>query len=96
MRRRMSPLAVTALVAGGVLLGTGAAPAGAAVQPAMAGAGKVIRCDIPEMRQQAAALGSKAARLDRLGERAAAKRARARADAVERKVHACVEADRNA
>lgn len=68
---------------GGLFLGTGQASA----------AGKVITCNIPQMRQQIAQLRNKAAKLDNRGEAAAARKARAEATAIDRKMRACIAAE---
>ncbi|MFF7177772.1 hypothetical protein [Streptomyces sp. NPDC008121] len=91
IRRTMIALTTTALLAGGLLLGqTAAAPDASA-----AGGGKIV-CEIDKMRQQSHSLRAKAAKLQKLGATAEARKARAQADALDRRVQACVDADDNA
>ncbi|MEU9859592.1 hypothetical protein AB0D99_01880 [Streptomyces sp. NPDC047971] len=90
LRRTLTALTATTLLAGGLLLGQTVT-----AEPAHA-AGKKIVCDVPKLRQQAAELRSKAAKLQRLGSTAEARKVRAYADALERQAQACVDADNNA
>ncbi|XIE80924.1 hypothetical protein AB6O49_29565 [Streptomyces sp. SBR177] len=91
LRRTLTTLAATTLLAGGLLLGqTVTAPA------AQAATGTTITCNVAKLRQQAAELRNKAAKLDRLGEKAAARKARDQAAALERKAKACQDADDDA
>ncbi|MGI5404210.1 hypothetical protein ACQEVG_33115 [Streptomyces sp. CA-135486] len=93
--RRITTLAVTAAMAGGLLFA--AAPAQAAsATPSGARAGGVVICEINKMRAEAAKLKQKAAQLDQLGAHAEAKKARAQADAILRKVKQCQDAENNA
>ncbi|MEU7020032.1 hypothetical protein ABZ990_05175 [Streptomyces sp. NPDC046203] len=89
-RRILSVLAATTLLAGGLLLGqtVTAAPAQAA--------GKTVTCDVPKMRQESQALRSKAAKLKKLGAREEARKATAKADALDKRVRACRDADSHA
>ncbi|MER6302872.1 hypothetical protein ABT247_25415 [Kitasatospora sp. NPDC001539] len=80
MRRRMSALVLTAALAGGALA---TAAQVASAQPAAAAS---IKVDLREMRQQVAELRQKADRLDRAGQRDAARKARAQADALQRRI----------
>jgi hypothetical protein len=90
LRRTLTALTATTLLAGGLLLGQTAA-----AEPAHAAGNKIV-CNVPKMRQQAADLRSKAAQLQRLGATAEARKARAQADALDRKAKACIDADNNA
>ncbi|MFI1395602.1 hypothetical protein [Streptomyces sp. NPDC020681] len=90
--RRTTTLAITAALAGGLLFA--AAPAQAATTAGVRASGVII-CDYAKMHQEVADLKSKAAKLDRLGEREAAKRARAQADAIQRKIKNCQNAENN-
>lgn len=87
LRRTLTALAATMLLAGGLLLGQ------TATAPTAHAAGKTVVCKVAELRKQAAQLRSKAAKLDRLGEKAAARKARDQAAALERKAKACQDAD---
>ncbi|MFG2093418.1 hypothetical protein [Streptomyces sp. NPDC048612] len=96
MRRRLSALVVTAAVAGGVLCA--ALPAQAATTTAArtgVAAGGAIHVNIEEMRKQSTNLKAKADRLDRAGKHAEAKRVRAQAYALDRKIKAYLDADEN-
>ncbi|MFE6740302.1 hypothetical protein [Streptomyces tubercidicus] len=97
MHRRISALAVTAAVAGGVLfaaLPAQAATTAAGRQSVAAGGG--IQVNIDELRQQSADLKAKAARLDNEGEHDAAERARAEARALDKRIQAYLDAEENA
>ncbi|MGW1790325.1 hypothetical protein ACWCO0_34675 [Streptomyces tubercidicus] len=97
MHRRISALAVTAAVAGGVLFA--ALPAQAATTAAgrqSVAAGGAVQVNIDELRQQSADLKAKAARLDNEGEHAAADRARAEARALDERIQAYLDAEENA
>ncbi|MGX1880730.1 hypothetical protein [Streptomyces sp. NPDC055287] len=96
MLRRISTIAVTAAMTGGVLFA--ALPAHAAPstgQQTMAARGGAITVNINELRQQSADLKTKAEKLDRLGEREAAKRARAQAAAIDRRIQQFIDAENN-
>ncbi|MGW8555744.1 hypothetical protein [Streptomyces tubercidicus] len=96
MHRRISALAVTAAVAGGVLFA--ALPAQAATTAAgrqSVAAGGAVQVNLDEMRQQSADLKTKAARLDNEGEHEAADRARAEARALDKRIQAYVDAEEN-
>ncbi|WP_405363168.1 hypothetical protein OG535_36965 [Kitasatospora sp. NBC_00085] len=89
---------------GGSLFGAGGVSAVCAVQPAdeagqSASPGPSTRgavtYDLPKMRQEVADLRSKAAALDRLGEHEAARKARAEADALQRRIDEIVRAEEN-
>ncbi|GAA2606782.1 hypothetical protein [Streptomyces tubercidicus] len=97
MHRRISALAVTAAVAGGVLFA--ALPAQAATTAAgrqSVAAGGAVQVNIDELRQQSADLKAKAARLDNEGEHGAADRARAEARALDERIQAYLDAEENA
>ncbi|MBT2487339.1 hypothetical protein J7E96_02045 [Streptomyces sp. ISL-96] len=96
MLRRISTMAVTAALTGGVLFA--ALPAHAAAttgQQTMAARGGAITVNIEELRKQSADLKQKAKQLDRLGEREAANRARAQAAAVDRRIKQLIDAENN-
>ncbi|WP_328666676.1 hypothetical protein OG905_06725 [Streptomyces sp. NBC_00322] len=93
--RRITTLAVTAAMAGGLLFAAAPAQAASAAQSG-ARAGHVIICDYNKMRAEVAELKTKAAKLDRLGAHAEAKKARAQADAIQRKIKSCQDAENNA
>jgi hypothetical protein len=95
MRRRFSILAVTAVMAGGVLFTAVPAQAHATTIPSSVAIRKAIVCKPAEMRQKIANLKAKAARLKGEGERAAARRALAKANAIQRKLEACRDAEEN-
>ncbi|MER7583950.1 hypothetical protein [Kitasatospora sp. NPDC097691] len=80
MRRRISALVLTAALAGGALATVAQV---ATAQPAAAAS---ITVDLNKMRQQVADLRQKANRLDHEGEHAAARKARAQADALQRRI----------
>ncbi|WP_171169093.1 hypothetical protein [Streptomyces sp. I05A-00742] len=87
MRRRIVALAVSALMAGGTV---------AMTLPAQTASAKAITCDTSQMRQQVANLKAKAQRLKHEGEYAAARRALAQADAIQKKLNACIKGDNDA
>lgn len=58
-------------------------------------AGGGISVNIDELRQQSADLKAKAARLDHEGEHEAAKRARAQANALDKRIKAYLDAEEN-
>ncbi|UNO39617.1 hypothetical protein [Streptomyces sp. MST-110588] len=96
MRRRISTLAVTAAMAGGVLftaLPAHAAPT--AGQAVMAARGGAVTVDIREMQKQVAELRARADRQDRAGNHAGAKRTRAQADALQRRIQQFIDAENN-
>ncbi|MER7772213.1 hypothetical protein [Kitasatospora sp. NPDC096140] len=88
MRRRISALVLTAALAGGALATVAQV---ATAQPAAAAS---ITVDLNKMRQQVADLRAKANRLDHEGEHAAARKARAQADALQRRIDQIEKADR--
>ncbi|MFC8506496.1 hypothetical protein ACFU3J_34175 [Streptomyces sp. NPDC057411] len=89
-RRTLTALAATTLLAGGLLLGQ------TVTAPTAQAAGKTVVCNVPKMRQQAHDLRVKAAKLQNLGARAEARKARAQADALDRKIKGCLDADDHA
>ncbi|MEU8530605.1 MULTISPECIES: hypothetical protein [Streptomyces] len=96
MRRILTTFAASTLAAGTVLLGTDALNAPATVSSErFAPVGGEMTCDIPAMRADISRERDRAAQLDRLGENDAAGRARARADATERLMNACIAAERD-
>ncbi|MDJ0465134.1 hypothetical protein [Streptomyces sp. H27-C3] len=90
---------MTAAMAGSVLFA--ALPAATATAAPAAGQQNVaaragsIRVNIPQLRQQSADLKAKANRLDRDGAHAEAKRARAEAAAIDRRIQAYLDAEEN-
>ncbi|MEU9079338.1 hypothetical protein ACFYUY_09335 [Kitasatospora sp. NPDC004745] len=80
MRRRISALVLTAALAGGALATVAQV---AAAQPAAAAS---VTVDLNKMRQQVQDLRQKANRLDHEGERDAARKARAQADQLQRRI----------
>ncbi|MFI8826350.1 hypothetical protein [Streptomyces sp. NPDC053431] len=89
-RRTLSALAATMLLAGGLLLGQ------TATAPTAQAAGKTVTCNVREMHKQSTDLRAKAAKLQRLGATAEARKARAQADALDRQAQACIDADNTA
>ncbi|MGW3041729.1 hypothetical protein ACWC9T_17225 [Kitasatospora sp. NPDC001159] len=89
MRRRMSALVLTAALAGGALATVAQV---ATAQPAAAAS---ITVDLKQMRQQVYELRQKANRLDHEGERDAARRVRAQADALQRRIDQLEKAERD-
>ncbi|MFE7119290.1 hypothetical protein ACFU99_28135 [Streptomyces sp. NPDC057654] len=96
MRRRMSTLAASAVLAGGLLFA--AAPAQAATASAdtatMAARGKVT-CNVKKMRAEITALKNKANKYAQMGDKERAKQTRAKANAKQRQLQACIDADNN-
>ncbi|MFJ5832559.1 hypothetical protein [Streptomyces sp. NPDC093089] len=84
-RRTLTALLATTLLAGGVLLG----------QTATAEAAGRITCNISQLRTDAHKERARAAQLKRLGATAEARKAYARADALERRAQQCADADSN-
>lgn len=72
-----------------------ATAAPAAGQQSLAARGGSISVNIPQLRQQSADLKAKAARLERDGAYTEAKRARAQAAAIDRKIQAYLDAEEN-
>ncbi|MET9951208.1 hypothetical protein ABZ135_06600 [Streptomyces sp. NPDC006339] len=90
LRRTLTALAATTLLAGGLLLGqTAAAPSAEA-------AGKTTTCHVEDMRKQSRDLRAKAAKLKRLGATTEARRVLAQADALDRRIQNCIDADNDA
>ncbi|MEN8653600.1 hypothetical protein ABCR94_24080 [Streptomyces sp. 21So2-11] len=90
---------MTAAMAGGVLfaalpVATATAAPAAGLQ-SVAARGGSISVNIPKLRQQSADLKARAARLDRDGAHAEARRARAEAAAIDRKIQAYLDAEEN-
>ncbi|MFF4378332.1 hypothetical protein ACIQI7_13235 [Kitasatospora sp. NPDC092039] len=90
MRRRIPALVLTAALAGGALATVAQV---ATAQPAAAAS---VTADLKQMRQQVYELRQKAKRMDHEGEKEAARRARAQADALQRRIDALEKADRDA
>ncbi|WP_406864053.1 hypothetical protein ABZO31_27910 [Streptomyces sp. HUAS MG47] len=91
MRRTLTTLALSALAAGTVL--TGAEPS-FRTERVVPASGE-MECDIASMQAEIRRERTRAAELDRLGEREPARRARGKADATERLMQACVAAEEN-
>ncbi|MFI9050107.1 hypothetical protein [Streptomyces sp. NPDC053427] len=97
MRRRISTLAVTAAMAGGILFTALPAHAATTVAGGQSVAARgAVTVNIEELRQQSAELKAKAARLERDGHHAEAKRTRDQANALDRKIQAYIDAENNA
>ncbi|MFI0264141.1 hypothetical protein ACH4OW_34645 [Streptomyces sp. NPDC017056] len=90
MRRRFTTLAVSAAIAGGVLFS--AVPT---AQAAPVSARGQVTCHIGQMQQQVNEHKSKAAKLDARGRHAAAKKERAKARSIEKRIKQCLDADKN-
>ncbi|MGW4164456.1 hypothetical protein [Streptomyces sp. NPDC004788] len=90
LRRTLSALAATTLLAGGLLLGQ------TVTAPTAQAAGSTVTCNVPKMRQESHELRVKAAKLKQLGSREEARRVSAQADALDRRIKACVDADDHA
>ncbi|KQX50885.1 MULTISPECIES: hypothetical protein [unclassified Streptomyces] len=86
-RRFLPALLATTLLAGGVLLGQTVTAA-----PASAG---TITCNISKLRADARKERDRAAKLKRLGATTEARKALAKADALERRARQCADADNN-
>ncbi|KOT99243.1 MULTISPECIES: hypothetical protein [Streptomyces] len=86
MRRRLTSLAVSTALAGGVLF--------AAVPAQTAFAGQVT-CHISQMAEEAAQHKSKAAKLDRSGHHKAANKERAKARAIEKRIAQCQDSEKH-
>ncbi|GAA3388473.1 hypothetical protein [Streptomyces roseoviridis] len=90
LRRTLTALAATTLLAGGLLLGQ------AVTAPPAQAAGKTGTCHVEDMRKQSRQLRDKAAQLKRLGATAEARRVLATADALDRRIKACIDGDNEA
>ncbi|MEU8925924.1 hypothetical protein AB0D10_34165 [Kitasatospora sp. NPDC048545] len=90
MRRRIPALVLTAALAGGALATVAQV---ATAQPAAAAS---ITVDLNKMRQQVQDLRQKANRLDHEGERDAARKARAQADQLQRRIDQIEKSEREA
>ncbi|MFF0558287.1 hypothetical protein ACH4ZU_06175 [Streptomyces sp. NPDC020472] len=86
-RRALTALLATTLLAGGVLLGQTATAGPAAAKP--------ITCNVAQLRADAHKERDRGNQLKRLGAREEARRAFARADALERRAQQCIDAERN-
>ncbi|MFG2332952.1 hypothetical protein ACGFMM_25480 [Streptomyces sp. NPDC048604] len=94
MRRTLTTLAVSALSA--LVVGAGLAGAEPSLRTGrLALAGGEMSCDLATMQAEIRHERGRAAELDRLGEHEAARKARATADATERLMRACVDAEEN-
>ncbi|MGV9271096.1 hypothetical protein ACWDRR_41410 [Kitasatospora sp. NPDC003701] len=86
---------------GGSLFGPGGVGAVCAVRPSDESAPsrpttrESVRYDLPRMRQEVTELRGRADALDRLGEHEAARKARAEADALQRRIDEIVRAEEN-
>ncbi|MFD4374234.1 hypothetical protein [Streptomyces sp. NPDC058486] len=85
-RRILTALSATTLLAGGLLLGQAAAAPEAEAAPHRT-------CNVQQLKNQARDERDRAAQLKRLGAREEARRAAARADALDRRAHQCARAD---
>ncbi|MEV5238950.1 hypothetical protein AB0K89_07535 [Streptomyces cinnamoneus] len=88
MRRRISALALTAALAGGVVF--------TALPATTASAATTGTCHPSQMRQQIADLRAKAKRMKHEGEPEAARRATAQADAIQKRLNQCIKSDNEA
>ncbi|WP_406086450.1 hypothetical protein [Kitasatospora purpeofusca] len=88
MRRRIPALVLTAVLAGG---GLATVAQLATAQPAAAGS---IKVNINQLRQQVSDLRQKAATLDHYGAYAEAAKARAEANAIQRRIDQLEKAER--
>ncbi|MEV6249707.1 hypothetical protein AB0M38_26420 [Streptomyces sp. NPDC051742] len=87
VRRVLPALIATTLLAGSVLIGQTVT-----AEPAAAG---TITCNIEKLRSDAHKERNRAAQLKRLGATTEARKALARADALERRARQCADADNN-
>ncbi|MET9672172.1 hypothetical protein ABZY68_03615 [Streptomyces sp. NPDC006482] len=87
LRRTLTALLATTLLAGGVLLGQTAT-----AEPAAAA---TVTCNIEKLRADARKERDRANRLRHLGARTEARKALARADALENRARQCADADNN-
>ncbi|MEV0280476.1 hypothetical protein AB0I22_29370 [Streptomyces sp. NPDC050610] len=95
MRRRTSTLAASAVLAGGLLFAAVPAQAAPAADTAtMAARGKVT-CNVKKMRAEISALKDKANKYAQMGDKQRAKETRAKANAKQRQLQACIDADNN-
>ncbi|AZQ73266.1 MULTISPECIES: hypothetical protein [Streptomyces] len=85
MRRRISALVLTAVMAG----------TGAALVTAPTAQAASFTCDIAQLRHDAAVLKQEAARQKRAGQREAARRTLAKSDALYHRAQQCEDLDRN-
>ncbi|APE25145.1 MULTISPECIES: hypothetical protein [Streptomyces] len=86
-RRVLTAALATTLLAGGVLLGQTVT-----AEPAAAG---TITCNINQLKADARKQRDRAAQLKRLGAHTEARKALAKADALERRAQQCADADNN-
>ncbi|WP_030686706.1 hypothetical protein [Streptomyces globisporus] len=86
-RRTLTALLATTLLAGGVLFGQTVT-----AEPAAA---KTITCNVSKLRADARKERDRGNQLKHLGATAEARKAFARADALERRAQQCIDADRN-
>ncbi|MFI0737307.1 hypothetical protein ACH4PU_04205 [Streptomyces sp. NPDC021100] len=84
--RRMSTLVVTAAMAAGVVF---------TALPAQSAAAAGVTCNVPEMHQQVARLRDRANSLDHSGYHDAARNTRSEADALQRRMQWCIDAENN-
>ncbi|MCA6093002.1 hypothetical protein LE181_12625 [Streptomyces sp. SCA3-4] len=84
MRRRISALALTAALAGGVVL---------TALPVQSATAATATCKPSQMRQDIANLRAKAKRMKHEGEPEAARRANAQADAIEKRLNQCLKTE---
>ncbi|MEU8520913.1 hypothetical protein [Streptomyces sp. NPDC048577] len=89
LRRTLTALTATTLLAGGLLF------VQTATAPTATAAGRKIVCHVDEMRRDAASPRTKANKLQRRGATSEARKARAQADALDRRVRGRIAADDN-
>ncbi|WP_328426376.1 hypothetical protein [Streptomyces sp. NBC_00443] len=93
MTKRFSALAVSAAIVGGLFITSVPAHAAPSADQGAVSAKAAVTCNQNQMRQQIANLKTKAAKLKQLGETAAANRALSEANAIQKKLNACIKAD---
>ncbi|MGW1953740.1 hypothetical protein ACWCPI_13455 [Streptomyces sp. NPDC001920] len=96
MTKRISALAVSAAIVGGLFITSAPAQAAPSAGQSTVSAKAAITCNPSQMRQQIASLKSKAAKLKQLGETAAARKALNEAAALQKRLDACIKADEDA
>ncbi|MER5786587.1 hypothetical protein ABT104_33525 [Streptomyces mobaraensis] len=84
--RRMSTLVVTAAMAAGVVF---------TALPAQSAAAYEVTCNVPEMHQQITRLRDRANSQDRSGDHSGARSTRSQADALQRRMQWCIDAENN-
>ncbi|GHH04590.1 hypothetical protein [Streptomyces lanatus] len=96
MTKRLSALAVSAAIVGGLFITSAPAQAATSADQSAVSVKAAVTCNKAKMRQQIADLKTKAAKLKQLGETAAAKKALNDAAAIQKKLDACIKAEDDA